>query len=634
MQMIYPQAKYRKDIDGLRGVAIIAVLAFHAFPQWFESGFIGVDIFFVISGYLITSIILNDIKMQNFSFGIFYIRRINRIFPALIITLLGVFISGWFFIVYDQFVILSKYIAGGAVFISNILLWHDSDYFDATKEFNPLLNLWSLGVEEQFYLTWPILLVFISKIKNKRYIKTLILLIISSSFLFHFALDETVEGFYSPFSRFWELMVGCYLAIFACRVNKAKANIASIVGFVLISIGLIFIDKHKAHLPCWLLFPVIGSSFLLASGQFSSVNKKILSNPILVFFGLISYPLYLYHWPLLSLINTYNAGKTILGNMAIITLSIFISWITYVYIEKPIRFGGYKKLKAIVLVLFMVFVAIISYCAYATNWAEVKLPTEFRTQTLYAESRNKWIQSVRRGICDIEEPSIKTRSAICYEATRPSILLWGDSHAASLYPGLKKIQQNSHFGIVQVTQSACPPIFNLVNLSFRKNCNEINEEIFNFAVKFRPDIIILHAAWKLSYYELTNNELEEKLTATLIKLKKELPGVRVIVIGPTPRWEVSPRQVAFLNWRKTGILPIPIRQKATTLDDIDQLLYEATVKTNFEFISIIKILCDGDNCLLKASEDQSEFMAFDSSHLTASGSELVIDKIKLKLLKE
>ena len=206
--------KYRADIDGLRAIAVLSVVGFHAFPSWFRGGFIGVDIFFVISGYLISTIIVGGLEQSRFSFVEFYVRRIKRIFPALLLVLIASYAFGWFALLADEYKQLGKHIAGGAGFVSNFVLWNESGYFDNAADNKPLLHLWSLGIEEQFYVVWPLLLWFAWK---KRFnLLTITVLIAAVSFALNIAKVRSgaVAAFYSPQTRFWELMIGSIVAYF------------------------------------------------------------------------------------------------------------------------------------------------------------------------------------------------------------------------------------------------------------------------------------------------------------------------------------------------------------------------------------------------------------------------------------
>ena len=209
---LYPK-NYRPDIDGLRALAILAVVIFHAFPNKLPGGFIGVDIFFVISGFLISNHILKDLELGKFSFFDFYSRRISRIFPALLLMLTVLLAFSWFFLMPDDYASLGKNTVAGIAFVSNFTSLHDSGYFDASSLQKPLLHLWSLGIEEQFYILWPILLFLVRKIKNGPFIMTVFLFVPSFLFNIYLVKNNQSSAFYLPFTRFWELLIGCFLGV-------------------------------------------------------------------------------------------------------------------------------------------------------------------------------------------------------------------------------------------------------------------------------------------------------------------------------------------------------------------------------------------------------------------------------------
>jgi len=245
----YEPAKYRADIDGLRALAILLVIIYHAFPNVLSGGFIGVDVFFVISGYLISTIIYKHLEKGDFSFSNFYLRRIKRIFPALLAVLITCFAIGWFTLLADEYKQLGKHIAGGAGFMSNLILWNESGYFDAASHTKPLLHLWSLGVEEQFYFIWPVIIWAAWKFQLNLMAVAISIALISfgiNIYQIHY-LDNLATTFYLPHARFWELMVGAILAQYALKnpiQNKFYQNLQSVLGITLILIGVALINTN------------------------------------------------------------------------------------------------------------------------------------------------------------------------------------------------------------------------------------------------------------------------------------------------------------------------------------------------------------------------------------------------------
>ena len=287
--------RYRPDIDGLRALAVMAVIIFHTFPKLLPGGFVGVDIFFVISGYLITQIILSDLGSGKFSAASFYARRIRRIFPALIVVLIATFALGWYYLLPAELVSLGKNILASALFSANLMLLSEVGYFDVAAHLKPLLHLWSLGIEEQFYLVWPWLLWALPR----TWLTPAMVLAIAASFALDVSMVEhhPSETFYLPFTRAWELLAGAVLVRFP-RAKNANNELIAFAGIVAIE-GSFFLLDARSVFPGWAAVLPVGGTMLLLQSEASLVNRFALANRLAVGVGLISYPLYLWHWPLL-----------------------------------------------------------------------------------------------------------------------------------------------------------------------------------------------------------------------------------------------------------------------------------------------------------------------------------------------
>jgi peptidoglycan/LPS O-acetylase OafA/YrhL len=371
---------YRPDIDGMRAIAVLAVVANHAFPGRLPGGFIGVDVFFVISGFLISTIIFENLDSGTFTFREFYSRRIRRIFPALIITLVGVLVLGWLLLISEELTQLGKHVAAGAAFLSNFVLQGEAGYFDSSSETKPLLHLWSLGIEEQFYIAWPLILWFAWK--RQINLLTITLLLAFASFYLNVQGVKTdpISTFYLPHTRFWELMTGSALAWVTIYLKESKLgfrlaidrllnrivfrnprepdertlrNFIAIAGSSLLIFGFLVFDKSTTYPGISALIPVLGSLLLIYAGPAAWINQKLLSNKILVWFGLISFPLYLWHWPLISFVWIIEGGvpPTVTRALAVL-VAIVLAWATKVFIEQPFRFGKERiRLKVLILCL-------------------------------------------------------------------------------------------------------------------------------------------------------------------------------------------------------------------------------------------------------------------------------------------
>ena len=337
--------KYRPDIDGLRAFAVLSVVLYHAFPQMVRGGYVGVDIFFVISGFLISSILFAEMTEHRFSFTIFYGRRIRRIFPALAVCLAAVLAYGFVSLTPSELAQLGKHVFFGAGFLSNIVLWSESGYFDSAATYKPLLHLWSLGIEEQFYILWPALLWVVFRLKAK--VGRLLAVLFLASFTINVALSITdiSADFYLPVSRFWELLAGAGLAW--RRQIVLSPNVRSWISFAGLAALLTSAAFFTAEMrfPGWLaLLPVAGAVAIILAGPEAAVNRVVFSNRAVVFVGLISYPLYLWHWPLISYAYVIRLGKapTPLMATALVATSFLLAWATYRFIEYPVRFGAHR----------------------------------------------------------------------------------------------------------------------------------------------------------------------------------------------------------------------------------------------------------------------------------------------------
>jgi peptidoglycan/LPS O-acetylase OafA/YrhL len=448
--------KYRPDIDGLRAVAILSVVTYHAFPTKISGGFIGVDIFFVISGFLISNILFKNLAANNFSYKEFYARRIKRIFPALLLVVLFNLLAGWYLLFPDEFKQLGKHIVGGSGFISNIILWVEAGYFDKASETKPLLHLWSLSVEEQFYIFWPILLgLFWRKKLNLLFIMLSIAIV--SFFISIYTLNNfsSSAAFYLPFNRFWELMVGGVLAYIYTKqiitIKNSYVNIQALLGMILIVLALVLIDEYKQFPGAWVLLPTVGA-FLLILSKDSLINNYILSNKILVYIGLVSYPLYLWHWSLLSFAHVLNMTERN-DRIIVVLLSFLLSILTYEFLEKKVK--NIRKITSIliiasvILTLFgaSVFMGIISP---RNNSSAVNLLAKAVMDWEYPEGLSPQY---------INEVKVFTAGN-----KKNKVLFYGDSHLQQYSPRIVKLLNDNPSvtkSVVFATRGGCPPIPNV-----------------------------------------------------------------------------------------------------------------------------------------------------------------------------
>ena len=448
---------YRPDIDGLRAIAILAVVIFHAFPGRLHGGFAGVDIFFVISGFLISSIIFRGMQQGNFSFSLFYAHRIKRILPALILVLAASYLFGWFTLVPNEFRQLGGHIAASIGFIQNFALWTEAGYFDTATEFKPLMHLWSLAIEEQFYLIYPLAIWCVWKAR----VNALAFVVVLGSLSFGLGLKDPAKTFFLSHTRFWEILAGSvlayvqlfqkqqlieYLRPLAPRLFTSEAtgwqldrtvrNSLSIAALLLLIATIFGLDNTKNFPGWWALAPVTGAFLLIGVGPDAWVNRTILANRGMVFVGLISYPLYLWHWPILSFLQILEYGNSTSNTrLAAVALSFLLAWLTYRLVETPIRGASYGRIKIGLLCMF----AAVLWCAGCYSVFSKGIASRHVVEINSAISANRLppYQGNTVSRCGLDANAAQ-RFGGCQSDIRgvARFALLGDSKAAALAPGV------------------------------------------------------------------------------------------------------------------------------------------------------------------------------------------------------
>lgn len=482
--------RYRPDIDGLRALAVLAVVVFHAFPRHAPGGFVGVDVFFVISGYLISLILFRSLASGSFSFAEFYAHRIRRIFPALIVVLAASYAIGWFVLLPDEFKLLGKHIAAGAGFVENFVLRREAGYFDVASEQKPLLHLWSLAVEEQFYLVFPFFVWLLWRKRLNLFTGVLLVALVSFWLAKKGVKADAVKAFFYPHTRFWELMAGAMLAyvqVFHAwpawlakgirwlvfnrvffrevpaegRQGAMLTNLAATMGLLLI---LASIASYHAKLP-WpgarALAPVLGAVMIIGAGAQAWVNRKLLALKPMVWIGLISYPLYLWHWPLLAFLRIMEDGAMPARwwRIAAVAASFVLAALTYWLIEKPIRYGDRRAWKNAALCVLLAAVGYVGYNAYVREGLAFRMKRDVENHTtLFNEKNRPWLAENQEASCKQRFPFAAT-NAYCRlnRDVEPDVLILGDSHGVSLYPALAEALSSGTKGVADIGGGGCVP---------------------------------------------------------------------------------------------------------------------------------------------------------------------------------
>ncbi|RSZ47078.1 MULTISPECIES: acyltransferase family protein [unclassified Variovorax] len=626
--------KYRPDIDGLRAIAVGSVLVYHAFPTALMGGFIGVDIFFVISGFLITTIILQSLAVGDFSYRDFYARRIRRIFPALLVVLFATLCAGWYLLLSDEFAELGKQTVGGAAFVANFVFWGESGYFDTAAETKPLLHLWSLGIEEQFYIFWPLLLGLAWR-KGWPIVRV-VLAVAAVSFVVNVTTVHPLPAasFYSPASRFWELMVGGILACMRLKPPTPSAwrsHVQSVVGVGLIVLGLVMIRSTKAFPGWWALLPTLGAVSCIAAGPNGVLNKYLLSNRVMVWIGLISYPLYLWHWPLLAFVRIVEADPlhpSPVYRAGAMVASVLLAWATYRFIERYARNrpgpGILKALGAGMVLIAALSAAIFFGAPQPRNSSERLQIVANATldADYYAGFKLDQIG---------EQLVYKTGSG------PKRVLFVGDSHVQQYAPRVMELSRTLAMPDKSawfVTQGACPAVPG-VYADKNIGCAERRDAMLAYAMGPEIDSVVIGGCWNCYfvghgaleyYYRGPDNQvhpfqggdgIERALVALEATLRELARHKKVFLLldnpgGPefTPKRLIEGSRLTHMEaMTSSPTVPLPADQK-----QLNDRLRAIAGASGAEPIDAMAVLCkDGSHCLVTLPDGAPAYK--DADHL-------------------
>lgn len=643
---------YRKDIDGLRAVAVLLVIGFHAFPNYVPAGFVGVDIFFVISGFLISGLIFAAQQKDSFSFADFYARRIRRIFPALAVVLAACTIFGWFILTPAEYGLLGKAIGASAAFVYNFVLLHEHDYFDIASELKPLLHLWSLGIEEQFYLVWPVLMVLVWRKKSGPLAAAKIILLLSFGLNVVLTITNRPAAFYLPVTRFWELMLGCILAVGSFRrsvpsrpeaANRLE-DAASWAGLAFIVLAVLLINSSVPFPGWWALLPTLGAALLIFAGGNVWLNHRVLGSPLLVYVGLISYPLYLWHWPILTFARLFRVKEpTALMKGGCIVLAFILADLTYRFVEKPLRFGpAARSLKAAYSAAALAVIAIAGLTLNRADGVPSRFPAE--TQNMFRDYSIEARSAARATGCFLNPDDLSSRFDRCDQHGKPEqrkIVVWGDSHAAHLVPGLEHLAKNFQFNLIQYTVSSCPPLFSFATAAHQKKCSDAYDIVAEKIAALRPHTVIMAASWFQYYIASDGGRIDGSIRATVERLKSM--GVRRVVgVGQFPHWTASPQRILSRIYSPfAGLLgwaPQRVRDNKSLVVwgafDVERRLEAAFLAAGATFISPKATLCYDTGCYLLVPGSNGAPVDWDRNHLTAPASIYFIDANARAILED
>ena len=670
---------YRPDIDGLRAIAVMSVVVFHAFPTFLPGGFVGVDIFFVISGFLITRIIVNDLNNGQFSFGNFYSRRVRRLFPSLITVLIATYAFGWYFLS-SQFTGLGKYIFGSSLFSANYVAFSNVSYFEKGAISNPLLHLWSLGVEEQFYIFWPVSIFILTKIRIR--LIYLSLLLIALSLILVYLSPNEAAIFYLPQYRLWELAIGSVLAILqhpTLSQSKLDNPLAVLGGppeegsrnfrvlkisrlllttqpaWLLIGLAGIVLSVYRlpSFMDIWnfqLLIPVLSTALVIASGTTGFGNRQLLQGRYLVALGKISYPIYLWHWPIFSFAYLLRPNYVSTQNkLSLIVLTLIFSFITYLFIEQPLRNLTNSRLIVTLLSFVMAVIAILGLIAWKTdrlsprtlgadavilenyNYLDglVDIPNVYADPAQNAWAKENALFTKDSTLCfsHYADPGFFTTNNKCIKFdvdSRKRVLLIGDSHAAYFGATFGPLLESYDYQFKQaeVASFGCTSLF---IESKDPNCQLIFNQIMSTAVDGgKPDIVVIFANY-------LSSPTSPDLYLDLAKNLRSRGAKKVIVLGQMPLWTAPLPEILLKNYVQQGLhVPkrIPTNEPGSLKMDTDMANSFSNPPEGILYISLQNLLCEETGCLTMVGDSlRDDLIVWDYGHMTLNGSKFVSDYV-------
>lgn len=487
--------KYRPEIDGLRAFAVVPVILFHAGFTLFSGGFVGVDVFFVISGYLITSIIIEALEKGQFSLFDFYERRARRILPALVTVTVAASVVAWLWMTPVQLKEFGQSVAATFLFSSNILFWSQSGYFAPSSELNPMLHTWSLAVEEQFYVVFPLLIVAIARFRLKSIVPVIALIgLISFMTALYMVQHAPSAAFFLLPARAWELLVGSLLAIYLRRFSQPSgiaATTGALIGLALLAYAVVFFDASVPFPSAWTLFPVLGTGLIILCARCDNLPGVILSHRTVVLIGLLSYSAYLWHQPIFAFTRIHSDDQpSVLLLLGLSALSFALAALSWRFVERPFRDRAFLTRKTVLQLSAGISITMLAFGA--TLHLANGVPDRLSTGARLATAETYFLPD-----SDCIPQKLGAYSGCVYRADANRIVaLWGDSHGMVWAQSLADALAPLDVGIVNATLGACLPAIGIEREG--RNCSDEQAAIFAYLQSPEsPDTIIITARWAL-----------------------------------------------------------------------------------------------------------------------------------------
>jgi peptidoglycan/LPS O-acetylase OafA/YrhL len=606
---------HRADIDGLRALAIVPVVLYHVGARGCFGGFVGVDVFFVISGYLITGILVRELDRGGISLRHFYRRRVLRIFPALFAMLAACAVVAWAAMLPRELAAFARSMFATALFSSNLFFWRESGYFAPAAHSLPLLHTWSLAVEEQFYLFWPLILMAAAR-TGRRWLPWLAGAIAAASFAvaaWQVPRDPAAAFYLTP-ARTWELMAGALLVWMPARAlaSRPLREAVALAGLAAILSAVKIYNQGTPFPGVAALLPVAGAAAILAAGACGdSLVTRLLSLRPLVFVGAISFSLYLWHWPVIVFSQTVlYLEQTPAVRCGVVAVSLLLAAASWRFVETPLRAGGSASWPARLVLRRAAMLMALALASSGIAVAARGFPDRFDApqQAIGAYEDYAGDQAYRAGSCFVVQPGDPFDASTClaHAPGKRNILIVGDSHAAHLWPGLHAAAgADTH--ILQATTTGCRPVLAPV-AAHEPACRGFFRDLFVDWLPSHPvDVVVLAGRWQAPDLEL--------LDATVAQLQGH--AGRIVVVGPVPQYAAAlPRLlVSALRSDDSGSVARGLLHAEFALD---ARMRELVSRTPARYFSMIDDLCHDGSCRGYAAPGIP--MQFDYGHFTIEGS--------------
>jgi peptidoglycan/LPS O-acetylase OafA/YrhL len=670
---------YRREIDGLRAFAVLPVILFHAGFETFSGGFVGVDVFFAISGYLITTIILAELEQGKFSIINFYERRARRILPALFLVILVCIPFAWFWLLPSDMKDFSESLAAVSVFASNIFFWRESGYFDTAAELKPLVHTWSLAVEEQYYVLFPLFLMLFWKLGKRWILVTLGLVFVASLAVAQWAAyANPAAAFYLLPTRGWELLIGAFAAFYLSQPNrknfgKGLSEFGGWLGVALILYAIFAYSKTTPFPGFFALVPTIGAVLIILFATQQNTVGKFVGNKAFVAVGLISYSAYLWHQPLFAFArhqSSNDPSQIILGLLSF--LAIFLGYLSWKFVEGPFRKRGFISRSKVFLLSFFVTVVIlvIGIIGHLNNGYTGRLPSNLVWESLGAKLAANGDVCDPQPVADYDGINACKFGAV---GSNKSVILYGDSHAQAINEYLNKEFTKHNIEGIKIGLKDCQIVPSILDtkdpLSKGNECSARFESLKAYIVSNNADVIVI-SRWsfrlypikgvidqmpyqnseggrefesyreyavikdgKLDFSSKTKSEAVEELVEGFLATNQ-----RIFFIYPVPEiaWNIAKKNFNYYKRYRTtlGEISIPYEDFKTRNRFVINIFDSFSNRENFYPVRPSEVFCNSFVKSRCVAQYDSVPYYYDDDHLSDEGAKLVVDKFLRTIVNE